>query len=58
MKKYGMKVHTAYITQIKRKYGIDMRKNYYLSEKKDYVPKQCTEEKERYIKEALEHFPC
>ena len=56
MEKYGVKVHTAYIAQVKKKYGLDMRKNYNPSKNEKYVAKQCTEEKEMYIKEALEHF--
>lgn len=56
MAKYGVKVHTAYIAQVKKKYGLDMRKNYHQSKNEKYVAKQCTEEKEKYIKEALEHF--
>ncbi len=56
MEKHGIKVHTAYIAQVKKKYGLDMRKNYNPSKNEKYVAKQCTEEKEKYIKEALEHF--
>lgn len=56
MEKHGVKVHTAYIAQVKKKYGLDMRKNYNPSKNEKYVAKQCTEEKEKYIKEALEHF--
>lgn len=29
MEKHGVKVHTAYIAQMKKKYGLDMRKNYH-----------------------------
>lgn len=56
MERHGVKVHTAYIAQVKRKYGLDMRKNYRPSKSDDYVARQCMEEKEAYIKEALEHF--
>ncbi len=56
MEKHGVKVHTAYIAQVKKKYGLDMRKNYHQSKNENYTAKQCTEEKELYIKEALEHF--
>ena len=56
MEKHGVKVHTAYIAQVKKKYGLDMRKNYHQSQNEKYVAKQCTAEKEKYIKEALEHF--
>lgn len=56
MEKHGVKVHTAYIAQVKKKYGLDMRKNYHQSKNENYTAKQCTKEKEMYIKEALEHF--
>ena len=56
MEKHGVKVHTAYIAQVKKKYGLDMRKNYHQSKNEKYIAKQCTAEKEKYIKEALEHF--
>ncbi len=56
MDKYKVKVHTAYIAQIKRKYGLDMRENYNKSKKENPVIKQCTEEKEKYITEALAYF--
>lgn len=56
MEKHGVKVHTAYIAQVKKKYGLDMRKNYHQSKNENYTAKQCTEEKELYIKEALEYF--
>ena len=56
MEKHGVKVHTAYIAQVKKKYGLDMRKNYHQSQNEKYIAKQCTAEKEKYIKEALEHF--
>lgn len=56
MEKHGVKVHTAYIAQMKKKYGLDMRKNYHQSKNENYTAKQCMEEKEMYIKEALEYF--
>lgn len=49
-------MHTSYIAQTKRKYGFDMRENYNKSKKENPMVKQCTEEKEKYIVEALEHF--
>lgn len=56
MKKYGVKVHTSYIAQVKKKCGLDMRDNYKKSQNDDYVAKQCTQEKEEMIKEALKYF--
>ncbi len=54
--KYGVKVSTLYISQIKRKNGIEMRDNYNKSQKADAKVPQCLPEKEKYIVEALKHF--
>lgn len=56
MKKYGVKVHTSYIAQVKKKCGLDMKDNYNKSQNDNYVAKQCTKEKEEMIKEALKYF--
>ncbi|MDD5831191.1 MAG: 23S rRNA methyltransferase [Lachnospira sp.] len=53
---YGVKVSTLYISQIKRKNGIEMRDNYNKSQKADAKVPQCPPEKEKYIVEALKHF--
>lgn len=53
---YGANVHTLYIAQIKRKFGLDMGKNYNLaSDPKKKVPK-CPKDKEKMILETLKHF--
>lgn len=53
---FGANVHTLYIAQIKRKYGLDMGKNYNLSaDPKKRVP-QCPKDKEKMLLEALKHF--
>lgn len=54
--KYGFKVHTAYIAQVKRMYGLDMRKapNAVEQRKHEYHP--CPPEKVEAIKNALRHF--
>lgn len=51
--KYGLKVSSLYIAQVKRKYGLIERENYNLSKKNQRVP-NCPEEKA--IKDALEYF--
>ncbi len=56
MEKHGVKVHTAYIAQVKRKCCLGMRKNYHLSKDESYVASKCPEEKEAYIREAIVHF--
>ena len=54
--KYGFKVHTAYIAEVKRKCGIEVGKNYNLPKNEDSRQPQCPEDKESAIVEALNHF--
>jgi 23S rRNA (uracil1939-C5)-methyltransferase len=53
--KYGFKVSTLYIAQIKDKVGLEKRKNYNPGEGKSKVP-VCTPEKEATIMDAFRHF--
>ena len=52
----GLKVSSLYISQVKRKCGLDVGQNYNLSKKEDAKQPQCPPEKERAIMEALQHF--
>ena len=52
----GMKVHTLYVAQVKRKYGLIERKNYHKSTKPDAKVPECPPDKEAAIVEALKHF--
>ncbi len=54
--KFGFKVSTLYIAQIKKKCGIELRKNYNKSKKENQIVPQCTPEKEEAIMDALRHF--
>lgn len=56
LEKYGLKVSSLYISQIKRKCGLDVGQNYNLSKKEDAKVPQCPPEKEAAIIEALKHF--
>lgn len=56
LQKYGLKAHTAYIAQVKRKYGIDMRKNYNVSKKENPKVRPCPANMEEAIYDALKHF--
>ncbi len=56
LKKFGVKVSSLYISQVKRKCGIEVGQNYNLSKKEDAKVPQCPPEKEEAIREALEHF--
>ena len=53
---FGLKVSTLYISQIKRKCGIEVREHYNLSQKDNQKVPQCPKEKEDAIRSALEHF--
>ena len=53
---YGVKMHTAYIAQVKRKYGLPMRECCHKSKNDNYVPQQVSEGHEKMIVEALKHF--
>ena len=52
----GMKVSNLYISQIKRKCGIEVGKNYNQAKSENSKQPQCPKEKEKAIVEALEHF--
>ena len=52
----GMKVSNLYISQVKRKCGIEVGKNYNLPKNEDSRQTQCPEDKESAIEEALKHF--
>ena len=56
LEKYGLKVSSLYIAQVKRKCGLDVGQNYNLSKKEDAKVPQCPPEKEAAIMEALKHF--
>ena len=56
LEKYGLKVSSLYISQIKRKCGLDIGQNYNLSKKGDAKVPQCPLEKEAAIMDALKHF--
>ena len=49
-------VSSLYISQIKRKCGLDIGQNYNLSKKEDAKVPQCPLEKEAAIMDALKHF--
>ena len=51
----GMKVSNLYISQVKRKCGIEVGKNYNLPKNEDSRQPQCPEDKESAIVEALKH---
>ena len=56
LEKHGLKVSSLYISQVKRKCGLDVGQNYNLSKKEDAKVPQCPPEKEAAIMDALKYF--
>ena len=56
LEKHGLQVTNLYIAQVKRKCGSIERENYNKSQKEDAKQPQCPEDKEKAIRDALEHF--
>ena len=54
--KYGFKVHTAYIAEVKRMVGLDMHKAPNAVEQRKHEHHPCPPEKVEAIKDALRHF--
>ena len=56
LEKHGLNVSSLYISQVKRKCGLDVEQNYNLSKKEDAKVPQYPPEKGVAILEALKHF--
>lgn len=56
LKEHGLKVSSLYISQVKRKCGIEVGENYNLPKSEDSRQPLCPVEKEKAIRDALEHF--
>ena len=56
LKEHGLKVSNLYISQVKRKYGIEVGENYNLAKSEDAKQPNCPEDKEKAIKDALVYF--
>ena len=56
LKVHGLKVSNLYISQVKRKCGIEVGENYNLPKSENSRQPQCPAEKEKAIRDALEHF--
>ena len=56
LKEHGLKVSSLYISQVKRKCGLEVGENYNLAKSEDAKQPNCPEEKEKAIVEALKHF--
>ncbi len=56
LKEFGLKVSSLYISQVKRKCGIEVGENYNLPKSENPRVPQCPKEKEEAIKAALKYF--
>ena len=56
LKESGLKVSSLYISQVKRKCGIEVGENYNLPKSENARVPQCPKEKEDAIKAALKYF--
>ena len=54
--KYGFKVSTLYVAQVKQKCGLEMRLNYNLPKSENAKQPKCPKDKEDAIMDALRHF--
>jgi len=54
--RYGFKISSLYISQVKRKCGLPVGECYYHPKNPNPVIPQCPPEKEAAIRAALEHF--
>lgn len=56
LKEFGLRVSSLYISQVKRKCGIEVGENYNLPKSENARVPQCPKEKEEAIKAALKYF--
>ena len=56
LEKHGLKVSSLYISQVKRKCGLEVRENHHKAKSENTKQPQCPKEKEDAIVEALKHF--
>ena len=56
LKETGLKVSSLYISQIKRKCGLEVGDNYNLAKNENARVPQCPQDKEKAIRAALKHF--
>ena len=54
--KTGLKVSSLYISQVKRKCGLEVGKHYNMAKSEDAKQPQCPLEKEQAIRDAFKHF--
>ena len=55
-KEYGVKVSSLYISQVKRKLGLEVGESFNKPKNENAKQPQCPPDKEKIIIEALKHF--
>lgn len=56
LEKFGFKVSTLYIAQVKKKHGLDVSEHYNISKNENQKIPHCPIKKEEAILDALKHF--
>ena len=56
LKEHGLKVSNLYISQVKRKCGIEVGENEYYANVEDSRQAECPVENEKAIRDGLEHY--
>ena len=56
LEKFGFKVSTLYIAQVKRKYGLDIKEHYNISKNENQKFPYCPIKKEEAILDALKYY--
>ena len=56
LEKFGFKVSTLYIAQVKKKHGIEVREHYNISKNENQKVPQCSIEKEEVIFDAMKYY--
>ena len=56
LEKFGFKVATLYIAQVKKKHGLEVSEHYNISKNENQKVLQCSIEKEEAIFDTLKHF--
>ena len=56
LEKFGFKVATLYIAQVKKKHGLEVREHYNISKNENQKISQCSIEKEEAIFDVLKYY--
>ena len=56
LEKFGFKVSTLYIAQVKKEHSLEVREHYNIQKNENKKVLQCPIEKEEAILDALKHF--